>query len=181
MMKIMKKIRIHNKDFEVYISAGQIQDRLNKLALQLQQDLQNKEVIFLGILNGAFIFAADLIRKIDMDCQVSFVKVASYHGEQSTGHVEELIGIGEDFTGKCVVIVEDIVDSGLSMDRVVEMVREKNPVEIRIVSMLFKEESFRGTNKPGYIGFVIPNRFVIGYGLDFNGFGRNYDSVYIMT
>ena len=177
----MKKIRIHNKNFEVYLTAVQIRNRLTELALQVQEDLQGKDVVFLAILNGAFVFAADLVRLITMDCQITFVKVASYRGVNSTGEVQELIGLNENLAGKCVVILEDIIDSGLSMDKVVEMIRHQNPAEIKIVTLLFKPDAFRGASRPDYTGFSIPNRFVIGYGLDYNGLGRNLPQIYILT
>jgi hypoxanthine phosphoribosyltransferase len=180
MMKVMKIIRIYNKEFEEFISSAKIRARIEELASQLQRDLQNKDHVFLGILNGAFIFAADLMRKISLPCQICFVKVASYHGEASKGIIEELIGINEDLAGKYVVILEDIVDTGLSMDHVVEMAKEKGAAEIRIVTLLLKEEAWRGRYKPDYVGFVIPNRFVIGYGMDYNGFGRNLEDIYIL-
>jgi hypoxanthine phosphoribosyltransferase len=178
-MKLMKKIRLHNKDFEVFLPAEKINERLRELAVLLQKDLQNKDVVFLGILNGAFIFAADLIRLVDLPCTVSFVKVASYHGAKSAGKIDDLIGIGENLEGKCVVIVEDIIDTGFSMDHVVKMVRSHNPTEIRIATLLFKEDTHAGINKPDYFGFIIPNRFVIGYGLDFDKQGRNLKDIYI--
>jgi hypoxanthine phosphoribosyltransferase len=180
-MKLMKKIRLHNKDFEVYLPAKKIKQRLQELALQLQKDLQNKDVVFLGILNGAFIFAADFIRLIDLPCIVSFVKVASYHGEKTSGRVDNLIGIVENLEGKCVVILEDIIDTGLSMDHVVEMLKSHNPSEIKIAALLFKEDAHKGINKPDYTGFVVPNRFVVGYGLDFDGKGRNLNDIYIQS
>jgi hypoxanthine phosphoribosyltransferase len=180
-MKLMKKIRLHNKDFEVYLPAIKINERLKELALQLHKDLKNKNLVFLGILNGAFIFAADLVRLIDLPCIISFIKIASYHEDKSSGKIVDLIGITENLEGKCVVIVEDIIDTGFSMDHLVEIVRSKNPSEIRIAALLFKEEAHEGLNKPDYTGFVIPNRFVVGYGLDFNGEGRNLEDIYILT
>ena len=179
-MKVMKKIILHNREFEVFISSKQIGSRMRELAAQLQHDLQNKDVLFVGILNGAFVFAADLLRHVHMNCKVSFLKVASYKGTATTGQVEELIGLCEDLQGKCVVVIEDIIDSGLSMDKVMQMLRERKPAEVKIVTLLFKEESFRGTTRPDYVGFSIPNRFVVGYGLDFDGLGRNYDDIFIM-
>lgn len=180
-MKIMKKIRIHNKDFEVYLTSEQIRNRLKELAFQVQESLQGKDVVFLAVLNGAFVFAADLVRLIAVDCHITFVKVASYRGVNSTGQVQELIGLNENLTGKCVVILEDIIDSGLSMDKVVEMIRHQNPAEIKIVTFLFKPDAFRGSAKPDYTGFNIPNRFVIGYGLDYNGLGRNLGQIYMLS
>jgi hypoxanthine phosphoribosyltransferase len=178
-MKLMKNIRLHNKDFEVYLSSPKIKVRLNELAALLKIDLQNKDVIFLAILNGAFIFAADLIRMIDIPCKISFIKIASYHGTSTSGRVENLIGISENLEGKCVVILEDIIDTGLSMDHVVEIVKSYNPAEIKIAVLLFKNDAHKGKCKPDYTGFAIPNRFVVGYGLDFDGNGRNYKDIYI--
>jgi len=170
---------LHNKNFEVFLPAERINERLRELASILQKDLQNKDVVFLGILNGAFIFAADLIRLIDLPCMVTFIKVASYHGDRTGGKIDDLIGIGENLEGKCVVIIEDIIDTGLSMDHVVQIVRSHKPAEIRIAALLFKEDAHSGKNKPDYFGFKIPNRFVIGYGLDFDKKGRNLKDIYI--
>ena len=181
MMKLMKKIRLHNKDFEVYLPAEKIRARLYELARRLNTELVNKDIVFLGILNGAFIFAADLVRLVDLPCAISFAKVASYQGDKSTGKVHELIGIVENLEGKCVVIIEDIIDTGLSMDHLVELLKKTNPAEIHIATLLFKEEAHIGKNRPDYTGFVIPNRFVVGYGLDFDGKGRNLEDIYILS
>ena len=181
MMKLMKKIQLHNKNFELYLPAKKIKERLEEMATSLQKDLQNKDLVFLVILNGAFIFAADFIRQINSPCKVTFVKVASYQGEKTSGKVDNLIGIAENLAGKCVVILEDIIDTGLSMDHVVEMLKSHNPSEIKIVALLFKEDAHEGMHKPDYAGFVIPNRFVVGYGLDFDGAGRNLSDIYILS
>ena len=175
----MKKIRLHNKDFEVYLPAEKIRARLYELATRLNNELLDKDIVFLGILNGAFIFAADLVRLVNLPCSVSFAKLASYQGDTSTGKIHELIGVAENLEGKCVVVIEDIIDTGLSMDHLVELLKSKNPSEIHIATLLFKEEAHVGINKPDYTGFVIPNRFVVGYGLDFDGKGRNLEDIYI--
>jgi hypoxanthine phosphoribosyltransferase len=181
MMKLMKKIRLHNKDFEVYLPAEKIRARLYEMATQISKDLADKDLVFLGILNGAFIFAADLVRLIDLPCTVSFAKLASYQSDKSTGRIHELIGIAENLEGKCVVIIEDIIDTGLSMDHLVEVLKLKNPAEIHIAVLLFKEEAHVGITRPDYTGFVIPNKFVVGYGLDFDGKGRNLEDIYILS
>jgi hypoxanthine phosphoribosyltransferase len=177
----MKKIRLHNKDFEVYIPAEKIRARLYEMATALNKDLAGKDIVFLGILNGAFIFAADLVRLIDLPCSVSFAKLASYQGDKSTGKIHELIGIAEHLEGKCVVIIEDIIDTGLSMDHLVEVLQSKNPSEIHIAALLFKQEAHIGKILPDYVGFSIPNQFVVGYGLDFDGKGRNLEDIYIRS
>ncbi len=175
----MKKIRLHNKDFEVYLSAEKIRARLYEIATLINNELVNKDLVFIGILNGAFIFAADLVRLVDLPCTVSFAKITSYQGDKSTGKVHELIGIAENLEGKCIVIIEDIIDTGLSMDHLIEILKSKNPSEIHIATLLFKEEAHIGKTRPDYTGFVIPNRFVVGYGLDFDGKGRNLEDIYI--
>jgi hypoxanthine phosphoribosyltransferase len=174
----MQKVQIQDKVFKLYMDSGRIAESVDHLARLLSTDLAGKEVICLGILNGSFVFASDLLRKLSIPCQMSFVKVSSYHGEYSKGKIDELIGINESLEGACVVIIEDIIDTGLSMDHVYAMVEAKQPAEIRIVTLLFKEEAFKGTRKPNYTGFVIPDRFVIGYGLDYRGFGRNLPDLY---
>lgn len=180
-MKLMKKIRLHNREFELYLPSWKINERLKELASQLNNDLKNKDIVFLGVLNGAFIFAADLIRLIELPCSVSFAKFSSYSGLQSTGTVDELIGIKDKLEDKCVVIVEDIVDTGLTMDKLVNAVRTKKPSEIHIISLLFKEDAHKGKYKPEYTGFIIPNLFVLGYGLDYEGQGRNFEDIYIQS
>ena len=177
----MKTIKAHNKKFELFIEASEISRMVDNIAEKLNHDLKGEEVIFLGILDGTFIFAADLIRKIEFDCQVTFVKMSSYKGTSTTGSVETLIGIGTGLEGKTIVIIEDIVDTGLTLERILKLVRDQKPAKILTVALLFKPDACIRDIRIDYLGREIPNEFVIGYGLDCDGFGRNLADIYKIT
>jgi hypoxanthine phosphoribosyltransferase len=167
-----------DKDFEVYISNAEIKKVISRIARQINEDLQGKDVIFLGILNGAFMFASDLFREITLDCQITFLKLASYAGTSSTGTVKRLIGINEDIYRKTVVILEDIVDTGVTLDNIIKQLKGYEPAEIKVATMLFKPEAYTKELVLDYVGLEIPNDFVLGYGLDYQGFGRNLSDLY---
>ena len=173
-----KTVIIQNREFGIFIKAAEISEMVNRLARNLKNDLKGKDVVFVGILNGAFIFAADLIRKINIDCNVSFIKTASYKGTQTTGHVETLIGLGQEVKGKTVVIIEDIIDTGLTLETVNKEIERHHPAEILVVALLYKCEACIKEVRIDYLGREIPNDFVIGYGLDYNGYGRNLKDIY---
>jgi len=174
----MKEIRILDKKFKEFLTEKVIQQRIEELARQVNDDLAGKEVVFLGILNGAFLFAADLFRRIDFPARISFIKLASYHGTSSQGLIKELIGWNEDIKNKTIVVVEDIVDTGNTLERIVDELVIRKASEIRIAAMLYKPAAYTKNIPLDYIGFEIPNDFVVGYGLDYDGFGRNLPSVY---
>ena len=174
----MKTLKILNKEFEMLIEASEIYEMIEKLSKKLNKDLKGKEVVFLEILNGAFIFVADLIRRIKTDCQITFVKMTSYKGTSTTGSVETLIGIAEELRDKTVVILEDIVDTGLTLENTLKQIREHRPAKILTVVLLFKPDACIKDIRIDYLGRKIPNDFVIGYGLDYNGFGRNLPDIY---
>jgi len=174
----MKEVRILDKKFRELISEQAIQKRVGEIALQINRDFIGSEVIFVGILNGAFMFAADLFRKIDLTARITFVKLASYQGTGSTGTVRELIGWNEDLVNKNIVVVEDIVDTGATLERIVNELVIRNVAGIKIASMFLKPLAYSRDIPIDYIGFEIPNKFVIGYGLDYNGFGRSLPAVY---
>jgi len=176
----MKEIRILDKTFRELITEKDIQKRIGELARQVNNDLSEKEVVFLGILNGAFLFAADLFRRVDFPARISFVKLASYEGTSSSGSIKELIGWNEDIKNKTIVIVEDIVDTGNTLERIVGELVIRKAFEVRIAAMLYKPEAYTKDIPLDYIGFEIPNNFVVGYGLDYDGFGRNLPSVYTL-
>jgi hypoxanthine phosphoribosyltransferase len=177
----MKEIRILDKKFKELLTEKDIQKRIDELARQVNNDLSGKEVVFLGILNGAFLFAADLFRRVDFPARISFVKLASYEGTSSSGSIKELIGWNEDIKNKTIVIVEDIVDTGNTLERIVGELVIRKASEVRITTMLFKPEAYTKDIPLDYIGFEIPNDFVVGYGLDYDGFGRNLPSVYALV
>jgi len=173
-----KRVKILDKEFELFIHHDQIQEAIEKVAVRLNNDLAGKDVIFLGILNGAFMFASDLYKNISFPSQISFLKLASYVGTSSSGKVKRLIGINEDIQNKTVVVVEDIIDTGYTMDNIIKQLKGYEPADIKIATFLFKPDAYK-TGKPiDYIGMEIPNDFIVGYGLDYNGYGRNLKHIY---
>lgn len=174
----MDTIKILDKNFKEFISEEQIQTAVSKVAANINSDLAGKEVVFLGILNGSFMFASDLYKQIDFPSQISFLKLASYQGKSSTGNVKRLIGINEDLKGLTVVIIEDIVDTGITIDNIVKQLSSYEPAEIKIATFLFKPDACKNDTHIDYIGIEIPNDFIVGYGLDYDGYGRNLNSIY---
>jgi hypoxanthine phosphoribosyltransferase len=177
----MKEIVISGKKFREIIDGATISNRVSELASMINNDLRGREVIFIGILNGAFIFTAELMRKIDLDARVSFIKIASYKGTESSGVLRELIGLDDDVKNKHLIVVEDIVDTGATLAGVVRKLSSLGAVDIRIASLLFKPAALKEKININYVGFEIPDDFVIGYGLDYNGFGRNLPAVYALV
>lgn len=171
-------IRILDKSFDVFIEEDELQAEIRSLAEQINKDFEGQEVLFIAVLNGAFMFAADLMKSISLECEISFVKMSSYKGVQTTGEVNELIGLNADLKGKKVILIEDIVDTGLTMDKILSLVESHEPSSVKICTLLYKPTAFKGKNEPHYVGFSIPDAFVVGYGLDYNERGRNLGSVY---
>jgi len=169
---------LKDKKFKKYITSEEIQNSIRSLASRMNHELNGKKPVFLVVLNGAFIFASDLIKKIKIDCEVSFVKLSSYSGTQSTGEVNEIIGLDIDVSGRTVIIVEDIVDTGLTLDRFMETLQKQNPAEVKIATCLLKPDAFKMKFPVEYLCFSIPNEFVVGYGLDYDGLGRNSCDIY---
>ena len=177
----MKEITIKDKKVAVSIPESYIQGEVKKLAERISQDLEGKNPWFLGVLNGSFMFAADLFRDISIPAQISFVKLASYEGTLSTGVIKEVIGLSENVTGRCIVIVEDIIDSGLTMQRLLENLGTRNPAEIHICTLLLKPENLKADLDVEYVALQIPNDFIVGYGLDYDGWGRNSRDIYTVV
>jgi len=177
----MKEIRILDKKFKEFITEEQIRIRIEELAVQINRELAGKDVVFLGILNGAFLFAADLFRQINLEARISFIKLASYQGTTSQGLIKELIGWNEDIKNKTVVVIEDIVDTGNTLERIVDELVVRKAAEIKISALLYKPAAYKKEIPLHYIGFEIPNDFVVGYGLDYDGYGRNLPSVYSLS
>ena len=173
-------MKVRDKNFKPYMSGKEIADIVASLAKQLNHDLRDKDPLFLGVLNGSFIFASDLLRAIDFDAQISFIKMSSYSGTSTTGTVKQLIGINEDLTGRTLVIVEDIMETGISMEKLLAMLREKNPADIKICTLFFKPGKFQKDFKIDYIGKSIGDDYIVGYGFDYNGYGRNLDQIYVI-
>lgn len=174
----MKEVTVLDKRFRVSISENEIQKQIKNLANTINSDLKGKDVIFLGILNGSFMFASDLFKFIDLPCQITFLKLASYQGTTSSGNVKRLIGINENIEGKTVVILEDIIDTGNTLDNIIKQLKGYEPAEIKIATLLHKPEAYVKDIPIDYIGFSIPNDFIVGYGLDYDGFGRNLGDIY---
>lgn len=175
------KVTVDGLTFVPYLKRDEIQRQVERVGKALRADLEGCKPIFLCVLNGAFIFAADLIREIGInDCKVAFVRYASYEGTSSTGHVRQLTGLTEDVTGSDVVIIEDIVDTGLTAQTMIEDIKKKNPKSVRFVTLLHKPESSKTGFKPDYAAFEIPPKFIIGYGLDLDGKVRNLRDIYVI-
>jgi hypoxanthine phosphoribosyltransferase len=174
----MGQITIKDKTFEVSINETTIKQRVREVAQQMSRDLEGKNPLFLAVLNGAFIFAADLMREMTIPCEISFVKLASYQGTTSTGSIKEVIGINEDLSGRTVVIVEDIVESGLTIKRMMEQLGTRNPASVQVCTLFFKPEKLKEDLKLDYVAFSIPNDFILGYGLDYDQQGRQLKDVY---
>jgi hypoxanthine phosphoribosyltransferase len=177
----MKRITILDKEFEISYPSEIIQQAITRVAQQINKDLKGKEVVFLGILNGSFMFAADLFKQIDFPCQITFLKLASYEGTSTTGKVKKLIGINENLKGKTVVVVEDIIDTGNTIVNIINQITEYQPEKVVISTLLMKPEVYTKDIKIDYIGMEIPNHFIVGYGLDYDGFGRNLPDIYTVV
>jgi len=174
----MSVIQVLDKKFEPYLGSKTIADTVQKIAIRINNDYKDKNPLLLGILNGAFIFAGDLMRRLTIPCEISFVKYSSYKGTESTAKVNELIGLGEEITGRNILIVEDIVDTGISMSNLLDELWKKKPAEVKIACFFFKPDAFRMSFSIDYLGMEIPNDFIVGYGLDYNGYGRNLPEIY---
>lgn len=173
------KIEIDKKNFELMLEYEQIKKRIRLLAIQLNVDFENRIPVFIGVLNGSFIFLADLIKEIHISSEVSFVKVSSYQGEKSSGKIKKEIGLQMPLKDRDVIIVEDIVDSGKTLEYLLEMINQENPASINVCTLLLKPKSLKvKIDEINYIGFEISDEFVVGYGLDYNGLGRNLRDIY---
>lgn len=174
----MSVIQIKDKRFKTFIPEEQIMKEVARVADEINRDLSGTNPLFISVLNGSFMFTADLMKHLTMPCEVSFVKLASYEGTSSTGKVKELVGLGNDITGRTVVIVEDIVDTGLTMKQLVETLRARGPKDIKIATLLVKPDKLKVELDINYVAMNIPNDFIVGYGLDYDGLGRNYRDIY---
>lgn len=174
----MSTIRVHDKNFAEYLASNVIQDRVTALATQLNKDYAGKKPLFLAILNGSFMFASDLFKQIRVEAEISFIKIASYQGMRSTGQVVTSIGMEQDLHGRDLVVVEDIVDTGKTLHHFLPTLQQQQPSSIRVATFLHKPDATTFPVPLDYVGFTIPNKFVVGYGLDYDGRGRNYGALY---
>ena len=171
-------IKLHDKYFVPYISEAQIQEAVQNVAKQIANDFEDETPMFVVVLNGAFIFASDLVKQYPGNCEVSFVKLSSYYGLSSTGIVKTLLDVSDKVEGKSVIVVEDIVDTGNTLEELVNMFSQLNIKQFKIAAMFYKSEAYDGDYKIDYVGMEIPDKFIVGYGLDYNELGRNLPEVY---
>jgi len=172
------KIKLHDKTFKSYLSEDRIQERVQVLGLKISDSFQDKKPLFLSILNGSFLFAADLVRAFEGDCEVSFVKLASYEGTKSKGKIKKRIGLEVDLKDRHVILVEDIIDSGQTLHTFLPELEKMKPASISLAVFLLKPNSVKYPFDIEYLGFEIPDKFVVGYGMDYNGLGRNLPAIY---
>lgn len=177
----MNTIKVKDKTFSVSIPEAQILQEVRRVADEIRRDYADQEPVFLAVLNGSFIFAADLLREVGIPCEISFVKMASYEGTNTTGKIREMIGLNIDITDRPVIIVEDIVDTGLTMAHMLETLQKHNPRSVDVCTLLLKPGKLKVKLDVRYCCMQIPNDFIVGYGLDYDGFGRNTRDIYTIT
>jgi hypoxanthine phosphoribosyltransferase len=175
----MKRVKIHDKEFELFISNEKIQMAIQEIADRMNSDLVDKDPLFICILNGSFMFAAEVFKRINfVESEISFVKLASYSGSNTTGTVKQLIGLNENIEGRTIVVLEDIVDTGITIENILNQLREMKPKEVRVATLLLKPDALKRDVDVQYVGLEIPNDFIVGYGLDYDGHGRNLSDIY---
>ncbi len=174
----MARVRLHDKEFELFISEAEVNKAVDRLAGELRAKYNGKRPLFIGVLNGAFFFAADLLKRLDIECEITFVKVASYKGTKSTGTVSELIGLNERLEGRHLVVLEDIVDTGHTVRHILDTLSEHHPASVSIAALLFKPDAYKQDIPIEHVAVRIPNAFVVGSGLDHDGLGRNLPGIY---
>lgn len=171
-------IQLHDKHFVPFITAEDIDAVVKRMAAQVEADLKDETPVFIGVLNGAFMVVSDFVKHYHGNCEVSFVKMASYEGTESTGDIKQLIGLGQSLEGRSVVIIEDIVDTGNTIVELKKMFESQNVKQLKIATLFFKPEAYTKDIALDYVGFEIPNKFIVGYGLDYDGLGRNLPEIY---
>ena len=174
----MSNIKIHDKEFVKTISHDEIVAEVKRVAANINRDYAGKRPLLLGVLNGSFMFAAELMRNLEIECEISFVKLSSYQGTNSTGVIKEVLGLSESITGRDVIVVEDIVDTGQTMQNMLETLGTREPASIEIASLFVKPACLQVPVNVKYGVFTIPDRFIVGYGLDYDGLGRNLPDIY---
>lgn len=174
-------IKVKDLQFEPFISNHLIEARVTELANRLTVDYHGKNPLFLSVLNGSFMFTSDLMKSFLSPCEISFIKLASYEGMESTGNVQALIGLNNQIENRDIIIIEDIVDTGNTVKKILDLVKDHKPASVKILTLLFKPEAFQEDFEIDYVGFEIENKFVVGYGLDYDGYGRNLDQIYVVA
>jgi hypoxanthine phosphoribosyltransferase len=171
-------IQVRDKSFVPFLEQAALEARIAELARQIDADYAGRQPILVAVLNGAFLFAAELMKRLTVPCEITFIRLASYAGTQTTGHVREVLGLQEELKNRDVILVEDIVDTGHTMAQLLGQITERNPASVEIATLLHKPEATRIPLNLKYVGFAIENRFVVGYGLDYDGLGRNLPAIY---
>lgn len=174
-------IQVHDKRFEPYLAEAELQQRIREMAFELSHDLEGKKPLFIAILNGSFMFAADLFKYLTIEAEISFIKLASYKGTKSTGNVITAIGLEEDLYGRTVVILEDIVDTGKTLSQFLPQLRHQQPSQMLVAALLHKPDATTHPIHIDYLGFSVPDKFLLGYGLDYDGLGRNLPEIYQLS
>ncbi len=173
-----QEISFGERVFRIYLDETQIQTRIRELAAEIQEQYRNTELVIVSVLNGAFMFTADLLRKLDIPCNLNFIRVSSYSGTETTGQVKTVMGLGDNMAGKHILLIEDIVDTGITLKELLRQLQVEEPASIRVCALLVKPEKHQVPVNVDYPGFVIPDAFVVGYGLDLDGQGRNLPHIY---
>jgi hypoxanthine phosphoribosyltransferase len=174
----MASIKLHDKTFDTYLPAESIQEKIREIASDISRDYKGKKPLFIAILNGSFMFAADLFRHLTIDAEICFIKLASYKGMKSTGQIITAIGLDQDVFGRDIIIIEDIVDTGKTLHEFLPKLHHQQPASLKIAALLHKPEATVFPLEIQYLGFSIPDKFVVGYGLDYDGLGRNLKEIY---
>lgn len=173
-----KQVRLNDKTFRLYKSENEILSAVRQVAHQINEDYIGKRPLLIPVLNGSFMFASDLIKELMLDCELCFIKAASYAGTSSTGAVNTIIGLNQEVEGRHIIIIEDIVDTGNTLAKILPIFYEQNPASLKVASLLFKPMALKNDLKIDYVGMEIPNEFIVGYGLDYDGLGRNLRDIY---
>lgn len=174
----MSSMQVHDKEFVPFLGADKIAARIKEVAQQISRDYKGKKPLFLAVLNGSFLFAADLFRQLDIEAEISFIKLASYKGTSSTGHVITAIGLEEPVFERHIILLEDIIDTGKTLHEFLPGLQNQQPASLKIAALLTKPEALKFPVHADYLGFEIPDKFVVGYGLDYDGLGRNLPEIY---
>ena len=178
MTNLADTITIKDLEFIPYVTHSDILERIREIGIKINQDYEGKNPLFIAVLNGSFMFASDLMKQVDLKSELTFIKVNSYDGTESSGHIREMIGIGQSITDRHIVIIEDIVDTGHTISYLIDELSKKDPSSLEVVTLFSKPDSHETDLYVKYVGFEIPNKFIVGYGLDYDGYGRNYQDVY---
>lgn len=176
----MDKVQLKDKKFRKNISKESIQDSVQKVADQINEEMAGLKPVFVVVLNGAFMFASDLLKKINIECEITFVKLASYEGTESTGKVKSLVGLNQDLSGREVILVEDIVDTGETIVHLIDELKQHNPEDVKIATCLYKPDAYKKDIPIDYVAIEVPNDFLVGYGLDYDQLGRNLEDIYVL-